>query len=74
MQCVEARQGGCDELIFTRRTRRLHGREDSAAGPGDLFVGGPRKSQLEFVRAIAGVNEVRVTVDQARGDPATVHP
>ena len=37
-QPVEARGGARDELVLARRPRRLDGRDDAAAGRGDLAV------------------------------------
>ncbi len=46
--------------------RRLHGRDDAAAGPGDLFVGRAGQPQLELVGAVAAKDQVGVAIDQAR--------
>ena len=69
-QGVQPPQGRIDERLFARRARRSHRREDSAAGPGDLVVARAAQAELEFVRAIAGMDQVGVTVDQPRSDPA----
>ena len=48
---------------------RLHRREDAAAGAGDLLIAGAVQPLLEFSRAIASEDEMRVAIDQARRDP-----
>ena len=45
-------------------------RDDAAAGPGDLLVGRAGQPHLEFVGAVAGIDEMGVAVDQAGRDPA----
>jgi hypothetical protein len=47
-----------------------HGAEDAAAGAGDLLVGGAFEAGLELRRAVAGVNEVGVAIEERRGDEA----
>ena len=69
-QRVEAGQGGSDKRILRCRACRFHRRNDSAAGLGDLFIGCARQPHLEFARAVAGINKVRVAIDQPRRDPA----
>ena len=64
------REGRIDQRLFTRRARRPHRREDSAAGPGNLVVARAAQAELELVRAIAGVDQVGMAVDQPRSDPA----
>jgi hypothetical protein len=73
-QRVEPGEALCDERVLARGARRLHGGDDPAAGTRDLRVGGAGKAQLEFVRAVAGVDEVRVAIDQAGRDPASLEP
>ena len=50
----------------------LHGRDDAAACARNVFVGRAGKPQLELVRAIARIDEMRVAIDQPRRDPAAV--
>ena len=69
-QRVEPPQRRSQQLLFGRGARRADGRQDSAAFAGDLFIGGAREPELEFVRPIAAVNEVRVAIDQGGRDPA----
>ena len=71
-QPVEARGGARDELVLARRPRRLDGRDDAAAGRGDLAVARAGQAQLELVRAVAAEDEVGMAVDQAGGDPTAV--
>ena len=69
---IEAGQARAHEIVLARRARRLHGRDDAAARARDLLVGGAGKAQLEFVRPVAGIDEVGVAIDQAGRDPAAV--
>ena len=71
-QRVEPRQALRDELVLARRARRLHGRDDAAAGARDLLVGRAGEPQLELVRAVARIDEMGVAIDQAGRDPAAV--
>jgi len=71
-QRVETRQAVRHKLVLACRARRLHGRDDAAAGARDLLVGGAGEPQLEFVRAIARVDQMGVAIDQSRRDPAPV--
>ena len=59
-----------DERVGRRGARRTHRRRDAAARTRDLRVGRAFEAALEFVRAVAGVDEVRVAVDETRRDPA----
>ena len=70
---IEARQARAHEIVLARRPGRLHGRDDAAAGARDLLVGGAGEPQLEFVRPVAGIDEMGVAIDQAGRDPAAVH-
>ena len=54
------------------RARCFHGRNDAAARPRDLFVARTRKPHLEFAGAVAGIDQMRVAIDQARRDPAAL--
>ena len=56
-----------DELVLARRARRRHRRDDAAAGARDLLIARAVEPQLEFLRAIAGVDEMGVAIDQRRG-------
>ena len=58
--------------VDARLPRRLHGRDDAAAGARDLFVARAGQTLLEFVGAIAAIDQMGMTVDQARRDPAAV--
>ena len=70
-QGVDTREGAGEECIGFRIPCRLDGGEDPAAGPGDVLVAHPLESHLELARAIAPVHDVRVAVDQSRGDQTT---
>jgi hypothetical protein len=50
--------------------RSLHGGNDAAAGARDFFVTRARQTLLELVGAIAAVNQMGMTIDQAGRDPA----
>ena len=50
--------------------RRLHRRDDAAAGARDLFIARARQPLLEFVGAVAAIDQMGMTVDQAGRDPA----
>lgn len=69
-QRIDARQGRRQQLVLARGPRRLHGRDDAAARPRQLLVGGAGQAQLELVRAVAAMDDVGVAIDQARRDPA----
>src|SRR5262249_56048150 len=56
--------------LLARRARRGDRGTDSAAGAGDLLVSGAAEAQLELVRAVAAIDEMRVAIDEARGHPA----
>ena len=59
-----------DERILARGARRLHGRDDAAAGSRHLLIARARKAQLEFMGAVAGINEMGVAIDEPGRDPA----
>ncbi len=69
-QRIQSPQGRGGEFVFARGAGRADGRENAAAFASDLFVGRARESQLEFMGAIAPVDEVGMTVDEGGGDPA----
>ena len=68
-QRIEPRQRLRDQFILGCGAGGLHGGENAAAGARDFLVAGARKPQLELVRAVAAVDEMRVAVDQPRRDP-----
>src|SRR5271166_4328134 len=70
-QGVQPPQRRSDELVFARRAGRAHGRKDSSALTGDLFIRGAREPELEFARPVAAVDEVGVAIDERRRDPST---
>jgi hypothetical protein len=65
--CARQRLG--EQRFGTRGAGLAYGGIDAAAGAGDLFVARAVEALLEFLRAVAGEDEVSVAVDQARGDP-----
>ena len=69
---VEAGQGGRDKLVLGGRARGFHRRDDAAATPRDLLVGGAREAQFELARAVSRVDKMRVAIDEARRDPAAL--
>src|SRR5206468_1185634 len=71
-QGVQPRQALGNQVVLARRPGRTDGGPDAAAAAGDLLVGRPGEPHLELVCAVAGMNEVRVAVDQPGADPAAV--
>lgn len=71
-QGIQPRQGARDEFGLARLARRGHCGDDAAAGACDLFVARALQAQLEFVRAVAAIDEMRVAIDRARRDPAAL--
>ena len=71
-QCLESGEGGGHQLGLGRLAGGLHRREDSAARAGNVLVGGSPQAQLELVRPVAPMDEMRVAVDEARRDPPAV--
>ncbi len=71
-QRIETWQGLGDQFLFARRARGRNGGADPAAGTGDLLIARPFQTQLELTGTVAGMNQMRVTVDQARRDPAAL--
>ena len=69
-QRIEPPQRRSHELLFGRGPRRADGRQDSAALAGDLLISCAREPELEFVRPIAPVDEVRMAIDQGGRDPS----
>ena len=64
-QGVEAGQRARHELFHAGGPRGLDARQDTAAGPRDLLVGGAPKPHLELVGAMAAEDEVGMTIDEA---------
>ena len=71
-QRVETRQTLADEFVLARRAQGLDRGDDAAAGARDLFIARAAQPHLEFAGAISRVDEMRMAIDQAGGDPATV--
>ncbi len=69
-QGIEPRQRCRHKLVGADLSRRLHRGNDAAAGARDFFVTCARQTLLELVGAIAAVNQMGMTIDQAGRDPA----
>ncbi len=69
-ESIDPRQRTADKILFARLTGGAHRRHDAAAGTRDLLVACAGQPQLEFMRAVAAIDDVRVAIDQARRDPA----
>jgi len=65
----KARHALLREVGLARGARCTHGRCNAAALARDVGVGGAVEAALELVRAIAGVNEMRVAIDETRQQP-----
>ncbi len=65
----EARSCAIDQFFKTCLPRRPHGGEDPTAARRDLGIARPAQALRVFARPCARENEVRVTIDQARGQP-----
>src|SRR5262249_33699789 len=62
---ADARQRGLDERVFRGGARGGDGREDAAARAGDLGVRRAGQPPPQLVAPIAGIQRVRVRVDEA---------
>ncbi len=71
-QGVEPGQCLLQQVGFTRLAHMPYRRDDPATGVGDLLVGRTLETHLELASAIPGIDQMRVTVDQAGGDPAAL--
>jgi hypothetical protein len=60
------------QRLMSRRPRREHGGLDAAAGPRNLLIRDTAEPLLEFLDPIAAVDQVRVAIDQSRGDPQSL--
>src|SRR5207302_5214229 len=67
-QSSEALPRGEHEILVARLAGRLHGGDDPATRLPDLGIRRPREALGEFVRAVAGEEQVRVRLDEARSD------
>ena len=70
-QCVETWQALADEFVLARGAQGFDRGYDAAAGASDLFITRAAQPHLEFARAVSGVDEVGMAIDQAGRDPAT---
>ena len=57
---------GGEQFIFSCGAGQLDGAQNAAAGRGDLLIGGAGDALFELVGAIAGEDEMRVRIDEAR--------
>lgn len=63
-------KGARFEAVYRGRPKFSHRREDSAAGFGNLLVGGPGDAAVVLVGAAIRKNEVRVRIDEPGEDNA----
>src|SRR5262249_47766130 len=63
-------QAGLHEFGFAGGPGGAHGGEDAAAAAGDFLVRHAFQPLLELLRAVAGVHQVGVAIDEAGRDPA----
>src|SRR5690349_14370784 len=68
-EAVDARLGILQQLFFACLASLRHGRPDAPASAGDLLVACALQAKLELLRAIAGEDQMRMTIDQARRQP-----
>ncbi len=69
-QAFESSRCGFEQIFFACRACGAHGREDAAARLGDVGIGDAVEALLEFLGAVAAIDEMGVAVDQARGEEA----
>ncbi len=69
-QGVQTGQSLLNKLIFAGFAQRADRGNDAAAGASDFFIRGPGQPHFEFVGAVTGMDEMRVAVDQAGGNPS----
>ena len=69
-QRIEPRQRAHGKVGLARLPRCRDGRDDATAGARDLFVACALEAQLEFMRAVAAIDEMGVAIDEARRNPA----
>ncbi len=67
-QCAGARQGGSEQGLFAGGAGGAHRGHDAAAGARDGLIADTFQALLELAGAVAGENQMRVRVDQARSD------
>src|SRR5260370_37113144 len=58
-----------ENVGFGCGARRADRRDDAAARLGDVLVAYALQAQLELVRAVAGMHQVGMAIDEARQDP-----
>jgi len=66
----QARRRALDQLFETRPPRRPHGGEDPAAARRNLCIARPAQAFGIFARTRAGKHQVRVAIDECRGEPS----
>lgn len=69
-QALQARCGEGNQLGLGGGAGGRHGGENAAAGLGGFRIADTAETRLELGAAVAGEDQVRVAVDQARGEPA----
>ncbi len=69
-QGVETRQAFLHQVGLGGGAHGLHGRDDAAAGAGNGLIRGAFQPEAPFVGAVAGVDEMRMRIDQGRGEQA----
>jgi hypothetical protein len=65
----EARRALLGQCVLRRGTRGAKRRLNAAAGAGDVGIARPVQTLFEFLRTIAGIDEMRVAIDQTRRPP-----
>jgi hypothetical protein len=69
-QACEPGRRPFQQLLFSRGAGGADRREDAAARLGNLGIGNAIEALLEFLGAVAAVDNVGMAVDQARGEEA----
>ena len=72
-QRVKPRQRPLDKRRFIRRPRVTYSRNDAAPGAGDLLIARAIQPHFEFQGPVATKNQMRVAIDQRRGDQPPAH-
>ena len=68
-QRIQPGQRRVHELLLRGAACRPHRRDDAAPGPGDRLVCRSGEALLELARAVAGIDQVGVAIDQPGQDP-----
>jgi|GEM_PF-6108329 len=70
-ECKRSAAGRCEQRFVAGGTRGRDGRANTATGTRDVFVARAFEALLELGRALAGIDQVRVAVDEAGRDERT---